>query len=561
LKTNKLRWLTILLLALPAWAAQKPGVISGFVRNSAGSGQMGALVEIFGAATPTLEIFTDEHGFFSAKNLAAGSYRVRVTAASFLPSFRENVTLRAGASQMVNLTLRTLFEALQTLPRRTTQIEDDDWKWTLRSSCNRPILRVVNNGSSAPVSPQESDDRALKARVAFIAGSGADGFSGSNDMSTAFSVERSLFTSGVLSVNGDVGYGTGSPATVVRAAYSHTMENGSHPEVALTIRRFATPDNVMHNAALQALSLSASDTITLADALELNFGSEIQTVQFMGRVTAARPFGSADLHLSPDTIVRYQYATSEPNTRAQKGYDSAPADLSESGPRMSISGWKPTLERAHHHEVSVSHRIGDTNLQAAVFTDRIANTALTGIGDPSAEAGDVLPDVYSETFTYGGRQLNTTGMRLVVQQKLNSALTGTLDYAYGGVLTVPVNIAWQSLPAALRNQRRHALSVKMSGTAPLTKTRWIASYKWASGDSLTPVDMFNSSAGQADPYLNFFMRQPIPGASFMPGHFEALIEVRNLLAQGYLPVFGEDGRTLYLVQSPRAVRGGVAFSF
>ena len=37
--------------------------------------------------------------------------------------------------------------------------------------------------------------------------------------------------------------------------------------------------------------------------------------------------------------------------------------------------------------------------------------------------------------------------------------------------------------------------------------------------------------------------------------------MRNLLAQGYLPVIGRDGRTLYLVQSARSVRGGLAFVF
>jgi hypothetical protein len=42
---------------------------------------------------------------------------------------------------------------------------------------------------------------------------------------------------------------------------------------------------------------------------------------------------------------------------------------------------------------------------------------------------------------------------------------------------------------------------------------------------------------------------------------DLIVEVRNLLAQGYVPVFGQDGRTVYLVQSARAVRGGVAFSF
>jgi hypothetical protein len=73
--------------------------------------------------------------------------------------------------------------------------------------------------------------------------------------------------------------------------------------------------------------------------------------------------------------------------------------------------------------------------------------------------------------------------------------------------------------------------------------------------------MFNASAGQSDPFLDFFFRQPVPGTSGLPGHMDVVVEVRNLLAQGYVPVFGADGRTVYLVQSARAVRGGVAFSF
>jgi hypothetical protein len=42
---------------------------------------------------------------------------------------------------------------------------------------------------------------------------------------------------------------------------------------------------------------------------------------------------------------------------------------------------------------------------------------------------------------------------------------------------------------------------------------------------------------------------------------EALIDIRNLLAQGYVPVIGHDGQTVYLVDSARSVRAGVAFSF
>jgi hypothetical protein len=61
--------------------------------------------------------------------------------------------------------------------------------------------------------------------------------------------------------------------------------------------------------------------------------------------------------------------------------------------------------------------------------------------------------------------------------------------------------------------------------------------------------------------LNIFLRQPIPGTGFLPGHMDAVVDIRNLLAQGYVPVIGQDGRTVYLVQSARTVRGGVAFTF
>ena len=87
------------------------------------------------------------------------------------------------------------------------------------------------------------------------------------------------------------------------------------------------------------------------------------------------------------------------------------------------------------------------------------------------------------------------------------------------------------------------------------------SYRWISGDSLTPVDMYNVSAGQADPYFNLFIRQPIPWLGFLSGRMEALLDVRNLLAQGYVPMAREGETPVYLVQTARTVRGGVAFVF
>jgi hypothetical protein len=559
----KLGWLGIA-LALPLLAADRPGSasISGYVRSASGVPQMGAMVEVLGSAAHSLKVFTDENGFYSAAGLLPGMYNIKAYSPSFLPALRERVGLRPGSSVIVDLKLSGLFEAIQ-LPamRGASASEDDDWKWVLRSASNRPILRMLDDGSLAPA-PESRDVHDLKGSLSFVAGSASDGFGSASDMSTLFSVEKSIFSTGTMALQGNVGYGSGSPNAVLRTSFSHTMANGSKPEMAFTMRRLAAPGIDSRTTALQALALSASDEFTFGDVLELHFGSELQTIQFMGRVTAFRPFGSADLHLSPNTVLEYRYATSQPDRRMEKGFDAAPADLSESGPHVSLAGFTSTLERAHHHEVSLSHREGKTNLQIAMYSDRVADPALTGVGDASSDSGEVLPDLFSETFTYRGKKLDANGMRMVLQRQLASDLTATLDYGFGGVLDLKHSeVALHDARADSVVRNRHTAAAKFGGTLPGTKTRWITSYRWISGQALTPVDMFNVSAGQSDPYLNIYLRQPIPGTGFLPGHMDAVIDVRNLLAQGYVPLLGQDGRTVYLVQSARSIRGGVAFSF
>jgi hypothetical protein len=515
---------------------------------------MGAVVQILGAANRTLTVFTDGAGYYTATGLLPGLYTLKVTAPSFLPALREKVGLRPGASLNVNVTLSTLLGVMQLGPIRSLP-DDDDWKWTLRSVANRPILRVFDD----PTLPAEKQTHDLRGTVSFLAGSTAGGYGTGSDMSTGFTLERSIFSAGHVAFSGNVAYGEGLPAAVLRTRFSHRLMNGSEPSLALTVRRFAASDPNLHNAALQAVALSAADDLTLGDVLELKFGSELQTIQFLGHVTAFRPYGSADLHLSPDTVLEYDYATSRPDLRAEKGFDSAPADLSESNPRVSLLAFAPKMESAHHQEVSLSHRVGKNNLQVAVFSDRVADPALTGTGQTTAAGGFLLPDASSGTFNYAGNTLDTNGLRVVLQRKFSDDLTATLDYAFGGVLDLSKpDVPLQNAQQWMTTQRRHALAAKLSGTAPRTHTRWIASYRWVNGSAITPVDMFNASPGQSDPFLNIFVRQPLPA---MGGHMEAIIDLRNLLAQGYVPVLGQDGQTVYLVQSARSVRGGVAFTF
>jgi hypothetical protein len=556
-------WAVIVALSLPAWAAQQPGAISGYVRDASGNPQMGAVVEIIGVAARTLTVFTDGAGYYSAKDLLPGFYSVKVSAASFLPAWRDRVGLHPGASTHLDITLSTLLNALRVGPLRG-DAQDDDWKWTLRSVANRPVLRVFddNDPSNAAGNGDGKQDSEVKGSLSFMGGSAAGGYGSGSDASTAFSLERNIFSVDRVRLKGNVGYGDGLPAAVVRATYFHQLPNGSGPSMTMAVRRFAPSDPNLHNATLQSMALSAADDIIVEDALELKLGSELQSIQFLGRVTAFRPYASAYLHLSPDTVVGYNYTTALPGCR-EDGFDSASSgDAPESDPRISVENFNTKLEHARHQELNLSHRSGKNSMQVALFSDHVDNTALLGTGEVTAASGNLLPDVYSGTFTYAGDTLETRGLRLVLERKLSSDLTATLDFAYGGALDLTkTDIDIEDARQWIKTQRREALAVKLGGTLNRTHTSWIASYRWINGPALTPVDMFNASPGQSGAFLNLFVRQPIPTMGFLPAHMEGMIDLRNLLAQGYVPVIGQDGQTVYFVQSARSVRGGVSISF
>jgi len=72
--------------------------------------------------------------------------------------------------------------------------------------------------------------------------------------------------------------------------------------------------------------------------------------------------------------------------------------------------------------------------------------------------------------------------------------------------------------------------------------------------------MFSTQSARPEPGLNIVVHQPIPKFSGLPGKLEASAELRNLLAQGYLPI-SVGSQSILLVNTPRSFRGGLAFVF
>jgi hypothetical protein len=128
-------------------AAPSNAAISGVVRDSHGTPQMGALIELLTTdATTVASVLTDDHGRYIIPTVLPGKYQLRATAAFLVPVTRGNLRLQAGAQAVINLTMTTLYEAANWLPAQGRRADEpvDDWKWTLRSTASRPLLRLTD---------------------------------------------------------------------------------------------------------------------------------------------------------------------------------------------------------------------------------------------------------------------------------------------------------------------------------------------------------------------------------------------------------------------------------
>jgi len=102
------------------------------------------------------------------------------------------------------------------------------------------------------------------------------------------------------------------------------------------------------------------------------------------------------------------------------------------------------------------------------------------------------------------------------------------------------------------------VAISAAGRVDRTGTAWRAAYRWQTAGTLTPVAPFATAL--PDAYLSLYLRQPIH-CRMLPNGMEALVDVRNLLAEGYRPFLSSDGSQLYFAQLSRSIEGGLSFSF
>jgi hypothetical protein len=570
----KIVLLAVVLTITSASHAAAPGAaISGVVRDAQGVAQMGALVQVLaGDSVMAGKAFTDLHGRYLISNLIPGKYEVRASAALYVPAMRDNLQLRPGAKAVVNLTLNALFDTASWLPaeRRKADEPDDDWKWTLRSAANRPILRMVDDGevvmvSSSVTEPHNATDRA---RASVTTG---DGGFGSGGFHNVFALDRSLPDGADSTLRADLGTSPGpfsrGPSTEVAAGYQRRIGFAGEARTVMSYQSHPEMIGSGRTNGLDAIQMATAQRTELGDMVELEVGSALIFVRTANYAVASRPFLRVTAHPATGWSAGYRLATSR-DLQTYAGLDSVQLEL----PVAVMSQGRMQMERGLHQEFAVGRKAGKGTVQVALYRDNLDRVLVAGggalsqtdlkvAGASGSKSSGILADTVTDNFRFLNAGYKTQGVNISITEPLTPALWVALEYSRGAALSKGDGSA-TTLPDVatdLTPQNAQTVTVAVKGRVIHSGTRVRASYRWQPERLVTAVDPYREFSDQA--YLSFYVRQPIHCGGLLPAGLDATIDVTNLLEQGYRPFLSSDGHMLFLAQAPRTIQAGLAFSF
>jgi len=564
------------------------GDIIGQVRNGSGVAQMGASVYLYNRYDELVRrSLSNEQGRFAFDALAPDLYSIRVILASFVPAERRNIAVLPTSENRLDISLTSVLSTIgvTSTPSSPGTLMTDDWKWVLRTSqATRPVLRFLPELDPKGVSTTHSILAGFSHTTGVVKLSAGDGQSfvrgSEQDLGTAFSIATSLAGSARVQFSGNVGYAgnSASPGAGLRTSYSRATENGSSPQVVVTMRQvYLAPRSGSgivvgseNNPALRTMSLAFVDKAEVSDNLRLDYGFDSQSVSYFDRINYVSPFVRATFDVGSQGRVRVAFTSggrpTELLARDSRQSGELEQDLTALAlmPTLSLSNSHVTVERTQNLEIGYERVAGSRTYSLVAYAESVSNAAfmLSAPGDFLSSA-DLLPDLNSTSSIFNIGSYHRTGYNAAVKQMLGDHAEVSVAAGRTGVLTTqPGETSFAdsgALRAGIHESQRAWVTVRAAATVPGAGTRIAANYGWTDFHVLMPAHLFVTQASSQDLGVNLYVRQPLP-FNGMPWRMEATADLRNLLAQGYLPLGGPTSHSV-LTNSPRSLRGGLNFIF
>jgi hypothetical protein len=509
-------------------AAAALGSIRGIIKDGAGNPLVGAAVTVMTDAEQSDEVVkrahTDDEGKFIAAGISPGRYRVKAIADGFksvelaadvrpnkvtvfdsillrrVGTLAEEAALDPDSKYATRRAKRTVFHYDET-KKETVDLTADS---TVALTDSTPEMHGVINAFSQ-TTPGTAGEK--------------NSFIGSN-----FAISEKIARDANLVVSGQIGYGEGAPQRLEALTTAHA---GDHHRlaVALGYARF-TFSRKGGLPSLGQFSLSATDTWQVSGPVLVVYGLEF--ARFTEGLSGTSVLPRFEIALDASARTRMFAAItpgSSVDAQSRVNLESGEIVLAEPKPVALTPAGEPIADRSYRLQFGGEQILSDkSSIELMAFFDTISGHGVGLLAIP-VETDSSEPLLRNEELRGRSR-----GVRVVYHRRVNSVIEGAVGYAFG---------EGQSLdgrgidePANLfKTELFHVFSAKIDANFVQTGTRVSTVLRLAPEQAVFAIDPFQGQMSTYDPNINISLTQDLPSLGFLPGQWQAIVDLRNLLDQ------------------------------
>jgi hypothetical protein len=547
---------------------------------------------------------TDAQGRFTA-GVSPGAYLLRAAAEGFMPKLSNRLVI--DRPEKVNYDFK--LKSDNTLIQRRG--DSDDYRW-ISLSAPRHVLNLIEGDEEEVAGPSNdmAERKSFMARESSLHGmaqfmavtsNSTAGAPSPDFFGTNFVVSGSLGGNLEMAFIGQRGVGDYAPqrlaaVATVRPAAAHQVTAmigygrvglsrryqeigafmdadgsggaaGSIPAQRRNARTVNIPtridQNLFDRASLDQISVSATDSWQVFGPLLLIYGFDYS--RFVGDINDRDSvLPRLAVQYSPTSRLRVNAAVtpgSSQRLNSLEGFNSENIQASfESAPVEVASSDAPIPDRSQRFEVGIERALGDgnTSIEASVFYDLISGHGVGLLALPleaSPETQATFQQVAHQITAMNGA---ARGVRTMLNRRFGNHVTASAGYSFGRGSRLNNEPVSQLAPAQLfRGGFFQVATAKLDlDFTERTGTRVSTVIRLSPSAVVFAIDPFAGRMSVYDPNINVYVTQELPNFG-LPGRWEALVDVRNLLNQA-LGV-EEGGLQLASARMRRTVRGGLAF--
>ncbi|MEW6126774.1 MAG: carboxypeptidase-like regulatory domain-containing protein [Acidobacteriota bacterium] len=538
-----------------AQASAAVGSIRGVIKDAQGSPLVGASVMVMSEteqakAKIVKQVSTDKEGLFLAANILPGRYRIKALAAGFAPfvfaadvlprkvivfdsilmrrtgTLAEQTSLNANSTAATRRARGSIFHLEEVKPK---VVEDDSVVLTPRSTELHGYVNAFNQ-------------TATREESSFGSMVGAN-----------FALSQQLTERTDMVMHGQVAHGDGAMQrfevlTTTNASDKHRLS------LALGYARFTfSRQNAIPKVG--QFSLSARDTWQVAGPVLVVYGLEFARFTEGANATSVLPRLGVAVDAGARTRV---FAGLEPGASVdeQSSINLESGEIVFSQPKtVAFSKHnRPLTDSSYRLQVGAEHILNDkSSVEMMAFFDTVSGhgVGLLAIPVDGIENADA-------TITTAEQKGRARGLRVVYNRKLSRVIDSSFGYAFGEGqqmdargITTPSQI--------FSNATFQVFSARVNANFLKTGTRVSTILRIAPQQAIFGIDPFQGQIATFDPNISISLSQALPNFGILPGHWELMADLRNLLDQQ--ASITDDNQQLIASRYGRLVRVGVSMRF